>query len=103
MIDNLGQWKPNNDYSNYSKEKWCDMDYIAFYIISEKYCPKTSLENVCYIIAAHYDESLEQHDEGTYVMIPDDRPKDEHWMLNMDDVKEFINGTGGIREFDYEP
>lgn len=32
MVDAYGIWHEEKDYSNYPKEKWCDMDYMAVYI-----------------------------------------------------------------------
>lgn len=29
MIDNYGRWTPEEDYSTYPREKWCDMDRVA--------------------------------------------------------------------------
>lgn len=31
MVDNLGRWTPEPDYSAYPKEKWCDMDGESSY------------------------------------------------------------------------
>jgi hypothetical protein len=32
MIDNYGHWTPEEDYSTYPREKWCDMDRVAAWI-----------------------------------------------------------------------
>ena len=34
MINNLGQWEESANYNTYPKEKWCDMENIADWIIA---------------------------------------------------------------------
>lgn len=46
MVNNLGQWTEEKDYSTYPKEKWCDYDYMAAWVRSEGYEPETSMENL---------------------------------------------------------
>lgn len=59
MINNLGQWKEEKDYSTYPKEKWCDMDYMAAWIRNKQYEPKTSMENLITIIWEYYEDTEE--------------------------------------------
>lgn len=46
MVDNLGRWIPEEEYSNYPREQWCDMDVVANYIKEQNYEPKTSVKNL---------------------------------------------------------
>ena len=43
MVDNLGRWTEEKDYNTYPKEKCCDMDYMAAWIRTKGYKPKTSM------------------------------------------------------------
>lgn len=79
-------------------EKWCDFDYVANWIVSENYTPETDLENVIVTIILHYESALE--DEGQDFFAIQNNPNAP--MINIDDVKEFVKASGGIKEFDYE-
>lgn len=99
MINNLGQWTEEKDYSIYPKEKWCDYDTMANYIRSIEYDPKTSMENLISIIFAHYACEIEGNGKG-YFEIKDERKND--FSLNLKDYVCYIEATGGFEEFDYE-
>ena len=38
--------------------KWCDYDYMAVWIRSKNYTPKTTMENLIEMIFAHYDRDV---------------------------------------------
>ena len=90
-----GEWTEEKDYSTYSKEKWCDYDYMSVWIREQKYEPKTSMENLITNIFLHYDCETEEESssyntengnfEGTYV----------------EAVQTYVTDTG-LSEFDYE-
>ena len=46
MVDFLGRWTEEKDYSTYPKEKWCAYDEMAVWIRSKGYEPQTSMENL---------------------------------------------------------
>ena len=88
MVNNLGQWTAENNYANYPKEKMCFMDEIAHYVQSENYTPKTDIENLCYMIVAHFDNYCEDCEEVIDTM-------------SAEQVVEFVKMSGGPKEFDY--
>lgn len=59
MVNNLGQWTEEKDYSIYPKEKWCDYDYMAYEIRKNGYEPKTTMENLITVIFLHVDSAIE--------------------------------------------
>lgn len=88
MVNNMGQWTPEADYTNYPQEKMCFMDRLANYIQSENYAPKTNVENLCYMILGHFDGYREDADEAVDSM-------------DVEQTIEFIKMSGGLKEFDY--
>lgn len=86
MVDDYGRWTEEKDYSIYPKEKWCDYDYMAVWIRSVGYEPKTSIENVITMIFSHYDSFLYDYDEA----------------FSIAGCIQFVEESGGIDEFDYE-
>ena len=66
MINNLGQWEESKDYSTYPKEEWCDMDYMAVWIRSKGYEPKTSMENLITMIFGYYEDTDEVRERGYF-------------------------------------
>lgn len=96
MMDNLGRWIEEKDYSTYPKEKWCDYDYMAAWIRKENYEPKTSIENLISMIFSYYEEEIGYHASefdiasgnfnGTYT----------------DACIAYVCASGGLEEFDYE-
>ena len=99
MINNLGQWIEEKDYTTYPKEKWCDYDTIANYIHNFGYEPKTNIENLISMIFSHYDSETAVNELG-YFEIKDTREND--YSLNLDDYICYIEARGGLEEFDYE-
>lgn len=98
MVDAYGTWYEEKDYSNYPKEKWCDMDYMAVYIKAKGYEPKTSMTNLIDMIFAYYDGYLEDNDKMFYT----DIEKSENELhVSIKDIDCFVEDNGGLKEFDY--
>ena len=89
MVDTLGRWTEEEDYSTYPKEKWCDYDYLAYEIRKSGYVPKTSMENLITMIFLHAESDVEN---GTEID-----------MDNSYDIMEWVEESGGLESFDYEP
>lgn len=97
MVDINGRWTEESDYSSYPKEKWCDYDYMAAWIRGQGYKPKTSMENLISMMFDHYECEIEMHVsefdtvsgnfDGTYT----------------EACQAFVEASGGIKEFDWEP
>ena len=105
MINKFGQWEENKDYSTFPQSLWCDMDFMAVWIRSKGYEPKTSMENLILMILAHYNDEAEYtlHEDGscTYCYaVPDSRPYPEDLMVNIPDVEAYVNDHGGLEEYD---
>ena len=99
MINNLGQWEENNDYSTFPQTEWCDMDYMANWIKSIGYEPKTSMKNLINMVLLHYDSCLDDEDKDFYT----DITKSENGFgISIADVSCFVEENGGLKEFDYE-
>lgn len=94
MVDTFGRWTYEQ---NTPKEKKCDMDYVADWIVSKGYTPQTSMENLVVIIILHYEGALEEN-HGHYAIAENSYAP----MINIDDVAQFVEDSGGIKEFDYE-
>ena len=87
MVDTYGRWTEEKDYNTYPKERWCMYDYMADAIRKTKYEIKTSMENLIDMIFLHAECNIECGEE-----------------INMDDVvdiMEWVNESGGLKEFDY--
>lgn len=106
MINNLGEWEEEKDYSKSSQEHWCDMDYVAAWVRSKAYEPKTSMKNLVLMVLCHYDDEVEEtmYEDGNvkyYFAVPDNRPYPENLMVNIPDVEAYVEASGGLKEFDY--
>lgn len=101
MINNLGQWEESKDYSTYPKEEWCDMDYMAVWIRSKGYEPKTSMENLITMIFGYYEDTDEVRERG-YFGIQDTRKYPDNLMVNIPDVEDYVMLSGGFEMFDFE-
>lgn len=100
MIDYYGKWKANEDYSNFPEKEWCDLDYVASWIKGKSYKPKTSIENLCWMILNHYDYDEEKIEKG-YFAIKDERGYPDSLMIYIPDVEAYVDASGGFAEFDY--
>lgn len=100
MVDWYGRWIEEKDYSVYPKEKWCDMDYMADWIRSVGYEPKTSMENLIEMALAYYD-SDEFHENRNYYAIEDNREYPNNLMVFIPDIEAYVEDNGGLKEFDF--
>lgn len=96
----MAMWT-EKDYSTYPKEEWCDMDYMAAWIRSLGYKPKTSMENLILMIFAYYESELVDSDRKFYTDITESE-NGEGWMVSIKDVSCFVEDNGGLQEFDHE-
>ena len=94
MIDYNGNWIEEKDYSTYPKEKWCFMDYMASWIREQNYIVKTDMENLIDIAYSEYLSECEYEDKVAFPLTEDIN----EWAK---DVQEFIETSGGLKEFDY--
>lgn len=99
MIDWYGNWTAEENYKDYPKEKWCDCDYVAAWIIESGYMPKTSVENLTDMILAYYESYLDC--EGVKFFIDEKTESENGRMISVEDVSCFVEASGGMREFDY--
>lgn len=99
MVNYLGKWEENKDYRDFPQEHWSDMDYMAVWIRSTGYKPKTSMENLIKIILAFYDNDVPAF-PGCFA-IPDKRPYPDNLMINIPDVEAYVNANGGLERFDF--
>lgn len=101
MVDMYGKWIEEKDYSVCPENKWCDMDYMANWIRSIGYEPKTSMENLILMVFAHYESCLEEEGRTFYTDITKSENGDG-WMVSIEDVSCYVKDNGGLEEFDYE-
>ena len=102
MVDQLTSgWTEEKDYSTYTKEKWCDCDYMAVWMREQKYEPKTSMKNLIEMIFGCYFEDDDVKERG-YFAIKDERKYPDNLMIFVPDVAEYVFASGGLSEFDYE-
>lgn len=99
MVDTFGNWTEEKDYSTYPKGKWCDMDYVAAWIRSIGYEPKTSMRNLIQNIFAHYD--LELADTRS-LFFTDIEESENGLMISIKDISCYVEENGGLEDFDYE-
>lgn len=85
MVDTYGRWIYE---TNTPEEKKCDCDRIADWIISTGYQVETSIENLVELIISYAEDWY----ASEY----------DHWEYNFEDVKEYVENSGGIAEFDFE-
>lgn len=98
MVDTCGRWTAEKDYKDYPKNKWCDYDYIAYWIMGLDYKPKTSIENLVETIVKHYDDYLMYNETIFYTDIEE---SENGLMVSIKDVSCFVEDNGGLKEFDY--
>ena len=97
MVDNLGRWTEEKDYSTYPREKWCDYDYMAAWIRERGYEPKTSMENLISMMFAHYEGEIETHASEF------DVASGNFNRTYTDACQAYVEASGVIGDFDYEP
>jgi hypothetical protein len=91
MVDTYGRWTPEADYSAYPKEKWCDLDRVADYIRKSGYQVQIDLERFIDRISYFFEE------DGEFEPV-----WDENNMINIPMLHEYVEASGGLKEFDYE-
>ena len=89
MVDTYGRWKYVSDEP---KENWCDLDRIAHWIEDQGYKPKTSMENMVVVLTLHFESHLETEDM--------EWPESEKLI---DEVAQFVECSGVLEYFDYDP
>lgn len=99
MVDRYGRWYEEKDYSVYPKKEWCDYDYMANWIRSTGYEPKTSMENLIDMIFISYDFELEDYNKEFYTDIIE---SENDLMVSIKDISCYVEDNGGLSEFDYE-
>ena len=100
MVDGwTGDWEPKESYKDHPESKWCDLDYVADWIIRQNYKPKTSLKNLTETVLLYYEDNL---NESGYFEVKDCREYPDSLMVNIPDVAAYVEASGGLQEFDYE-
>lgn len=94
MVNGYGQWTPEDDYSKYPKEKWCDYDYMADWIRKQNYEVKTDLDNLISMIFAYYDCEVEDEDSEF-------NTENGNYDTYVESAQAFVEASGGLSEFDY--
>ena len=95
MINNIGVWTAETDYNVYPKEKWHDMDIVANYIQEQNYIPKTDMENLVNMLVLHFESETEDSSSWYFPTYDDDLH------INIKGLSEFVEASGGLKEFDY--
>lgn len=93
-------WKAEEDYSAYPENKWCDYDYVAAWIKSVGYEPKTSIENLVDMVLSYYDVDVFDINRNYYA-IEDNRKYPDNLMVFIPDIEAYVKDNGGLKEFDY--
>ena len=86
MVDWYGNWSEEENYDTYPPEKWCAYDHMAAWIRKSGYSIKTTMENLIDMIFLHYDGELEDTGEE----------------FTVEGCQEYVECSGGLKEFDYE-
>ena len=84
MVDCYGRWTWD---PSLPKVKWCDCDRIAQWIMDSGYKIKTTIENLVQMILLHFDSPDNHEEYGEEFTI--------------DGCKQYVEDSGGLREFDY--
>lgn len=106
MVDTYGRWYKEGDYSNYPKEKWCDMDYVAAYLDALGYKPKhIGYEELILRLIQTYEEDIHEHasecgEDMEYYAIEDPDP-DNHFIY-IPDFAAWLSDVGELEDFDYQ-
>lgn len=98
MVYYNGNWKAEKNYKEFPENKWCDLDYIANWILESEYRPKTTIENLVEMILAHYEAYLTNEGIKFYTDIVE---SENNPMISVIDVACYVEDSGGLREFDY--
>lgn len=106
MVDGFNCWTVEKNYDTYPKEKWCDMDRVADYIIKQNYSPKTDIENLSIMLVLHLGvnaETQEYAEDPCFVPIYKEVPYKDSIIeiIDIENLHEFVQASGGLEEFDY--
>lgn len=94
MVDGwTGKWFPEEDYSIYPKEKWCDYDYMAVWIMEQGYEVKTDYNWLISMIFDSYENEI-----GWYASYYSPENFDG---TEIEAAQAFVMDSGGLKEFDY--
>lgn len=93
MVDTLGRWKYEKDTP---QEKKCDMDIVADMIRESGYEPQTDLENLVVMVILNFENETEDSSSEFFPTYDF-----ENMMINSDGLKDFVEASGGWKEFDY--
>lgn len=96
MIDNLGRWIEEKDYSTFPKDKWCDCDYMAAWIRKENYEPKTSMGKLIDMILNHYEAEMEDRTSEFDIVSGNFKGTYTNACIA------YVCASGGIKAFDYD-
>ena len=93
MVDYYGNWTYER---NTPEDKKCDMDRIADWILDSGYTPKTSIENLTYMIMICFDciDNYGEYDAETGF-----GGYGEYFTI--EECKNYVEDSGGFAEFDY--
>lgn len=95
MVDYYGHWTYEQ---NTPKEKKCDLDIVADWIMSKGYTPETSIENITVVLILHYEGVLEDLGRDYYGIAENPHAP----MINIDDIALYMEENGSLKDFDYE-
>lgn len=98
MVDYNGNWKAEKDYSEFPKGKWCDLDYVAAWVLESGYKPETTIENLVEMILSHYETHLIDNNTKFYTDIIE---SENNPMISVADISCYVEENGGLKEFDY--
>ena len=98
MVDYYGRWKAEKDYKEFPENKWCDLDYVAAWILESGYKPETTMENLVEMILTHYETYLTDNNTKFYTDIIE---SENNPMISIVDISCYVEENGGLKEFDY--
>ena len=87
MVDTYGRWtyEPNTP-----EEKKCDCDRVADWIISTGYKNELSIESLTEMVISYAEEFYKDEFENN------------EWNFDLEYIKQYVEDSGGLLEFDYE-
>lgn len=89
MVDPYGNWTYD---STEPESRWNDMDRVAHWIEAQGYKPQTSMENLVVVLMLHFEGDCEAEDR--------DYPEPDKLI---EAIALFVEQSGTLRDFDYEP
>ena len=89
MVDPYGNWIYD---STEPESRWNDMDRVANWIESQGYKPQTSMKNLVVVLMLHFEGDCEAENR--------DYPESDKLV---DAIVLFVEQSGNLKDFDYEP